>query len=252
METKIYALLDENNKLRYIGKTINSLKDRLEQHIKSKEKTYKTNWISSMRTLNLIPNILLIGEVIGNGNKEEIAWISYGKEEGWNLTNCTNGGDGVSKGNIPWNLGKKGIMTAWNKGIPCSDKTKKKLSKYFKGKPGPNKGRIFSPTARHNMSVAHLGTPNINKGKHLPQETKTQISNTLKNKYKTGEFINPNLGKILRQETKDKIKNTLKEKYKTGEIQPATLGKHWTLSIETRNKMILAKKGVKRGKYKIS
>jgi len=36
----------------------------------------------------------LIGEVEGNGSAEEIAWIKYGRDEGWRLTNLTDGGEG--------------------------------------------------------------------------------------------------------------------------------------------------------------
>ena len=39
------------------------------------------------------------------------------------------------KGNKPWNKGKKGLQTAWNKGIPRSEETKNKLREANLGRP---------------------------------------------------------------------------------------------------------------------
>jgi len=36
------------------------------------------------------------------------------------------------KGHIPWIKGKSGVMVAWNKGIPCSEETKRKISESHK------------------------------------------------------------------------------------------------------------------------
>lgn len=43
-------------------------------------------------------------------------------------------------GSIPWNKGKKGLQVAWNKGIPCSEETKHKISETLKGNIPWNKG----------------------------------------------------------------------------------------------------------------
>jgi hypothetical protein len=43
-------------------------------------------------------------------------------------------------GHIPWNKGTKGVMKAWNKGVPISDEQKVKLSNAKLGKPSPRKG----------------------------------------------------------------------------------------------------------------
>lgn len=45
------------------------------------------------------------------------------------------------KGNIPWNKNKKGLQVAWNKNIPLSEATKRKISKAKKGKKHSEKSR---------------------------------------------------------------------------------------------------------------
>ena len=49
-------------------------------------------------------------------------------------------------GQIPWNKGLKGVQIAWNKGIPFSEETRKRMSLSAKGKPKPwfigNKHRL--------------------------------------------------------------------------------------------------------------
>jgi hypothetical protein len=44
------------------------------------------------------------------------------------------------KGHVPWNKGKTGVQTAWNKGISHSEKTKSKIGNSNKGKTPWNKG----------------------------------------------------------------------------------------------------------------
>jgi len=97
MKTKIYALCDENNQIRYIGKTHTPLNYRLSNHLceaRKNKKTHRCCWIRSLLTRGCKPKIMLIGEVVGNGSRAEIAWISYFKSENVKLTNLTGGGDG--------------------------------------------------------------------------------------------------------------------------------------------------------------
>ena len=46
------------------------------------------------------------------------------------------------KGHTPWNKGKKGLQTAWNKEIPMYEETKKKISEANKGRRHFNNGEI--------------------------------------------------------------------------------------------------------------
>jgi len=97
MKTKIYILSDENGRVRYLGKTYRTLCHRLHNHIYTARhggKFHVHNWIRLMLRHGQFPKIVLVGEVDGNGNKEEVAWIKYFKDEGFDLTNSTSGGDG--------------------------------------------------------------------------------------------------------------------------------------------------------------
>lgn len=63
--TYIYALLDEFNNIRYIGKSDN-IQNRLKGHIKEAKlkRTHKEKWINSMIKQNLSPELLILEECI--------------------------------------------------------------------------------------------------------------------------------------------------------------------------------------------
>lgn len=93
----IYGLIDpRTNKIRYIGQTIQSLKNRLNGHIgDAKYNRYnrrKENWIKSLFKLKLEPLIEIIEECSKEKlNERESYWISYYNDN--DLTNLTPGGD---------------------------------------------------------------------------------------------------------------------------------------------------------------
>jgi len=98
MKTKIYALTDAIGTTRYIGKTKLSLNERLSGHMQeskdTKKNTYKCRWVRKLLSKRLFPLIVLIEEVDGDGDAEEILWIKYYKEKGARLVNGTDGGAG--------------------------------------------------------------------------------------------------------------------------------------------------------------
>lgn len=97
----IYALLDEYDNIRYIGKSRNPYK-RLKTHLcKSnlKLKTHKNHWIKSLLKQNKMPKIKIIAKCnIKNINSKEKYYITFYKNKGYNLTNGTPGGDGWPEG----------------------------------------------------------------------------------------------------------------------------------------------------------
>jgi hypothetical protein len=128
MRTKIYVLCEPDGEIRYIGKTVKSISLRLSQHLKEVrcgKKNHRCNWIRSILSGGYLPVVQFIGEVEGDGIREEIAWIVYGRQEGWRLVNGTDGGEGVT-------------------GYRFSEDAKKKLSESRRGKRSPMKGRHFS------------------------------------------------------------------------------------------------------------
>lgn len=94
---KIYVLKDpRNGKIRYVGKTVQSLKSRLYHHLKAKNKSHKNSWIKSLTNNNLEPIIQLVDEIdyCEDWKWLECYWIAQFKSWGFNLTNMTDGGDG--------------------------------------------------------------------------------------------------------------------------------------------------------------
>ena len=119
------------------------------------------------------------------------------------------------KGKTPWNKGKRGLQSAWNKdmkgytnagtfkkghsqsiearkkmslakkgkpspkkGIPLTQDTKLKLSLSLKGRTAPNKGKKMSIEARKKMSVSKKGKPSTFKGKQHSEKSKQKMIKT--------------------------------------------------------------------------
>lgn len=105
---RIYGLADpETLEIRYIGKTVNSLKNRLKQHIKHAKNTTnskKSTWIES---IGWSPEIVLLEEGLWTHeelNAKEVSWISSLEELRGDLLNLTPGGDGgYNDGLHAWN-----------------------------------------------------------------------------------------------------------------------------------------------------
>ena len=153
--TYIYSLNDpETGQPRYIGKS-NDPQYRLTYHIGRKEKkSKKESWIHSLKSKGLKPILEIIDEVPDKDWKFwEIHYISLYRSWGFSLTNGTEGGDGVSTGNIPWNKGLTGIYSketiekirkgsvgntnGKNRiGYKHTEETKKKISQHHKTKGG--------------------------------------------------------------------------------------------------------------------
>lgn len=93
----IYALIDPfTDEIRYIGKSIRP-KERLTNQCNEHSNTYRCHWIQSVLKQGKRPIQIILEELSSDANwqEREIYWIAYGKLQGWNLTNATDGGDGV-------------------------------------------------------------------------------------------------------------------------------------------------------------
>lgn len=93
---KIYTLSNPiNNEIRYVGKTIESLNERLRKHLIDKRRNHKSNWVKSLINVGLKPKIELIEECdINDWNWLEKYWIEQFRAWGFNLTNICEGGRG--------------------------------------------------------------------------------------------------------------------------------------------------------------
>lgn len=100
--TYIYVLrCPLSNKVRYVGKT-NNPKERYKNHLNRlhNKGTHKANWIVHLRNKGLRPIFEIIEEVdIKNWKSKEKYYISHYIDEGCDLVNHTEGGDGLSYGN---------------------------------------------------------------------------------------------------------------------------------------------------------
>ncbi len=100
MKTFIYGLCDpDTNELRYIGKS-NSPKKRILDHIYSCNDsiTHKNNWIKSLLKENKKPILKILDQVpIIDWQMWETFYIKKYREEGHNLTNHSDGGNGTTQ-----------------------------------------------------------------------------------------------------------------------------------------------------------
>jgi len=89
---------DESCSPRYVGITAKPLEVRVKEHITHNKKVnYKNNWIKSLVKEGITPTIHLIEVVTGWGYACEVEkyYIKEFKEQGYRLTNSTEGGDGI-------------------------------------------------------------------------------------------------------------------------------------------------------------
>lgn len=145
MIIRIYTLASSSSpeEIRYIGKTNQTLKRRLQGHlcdakkakINNYTKNHNWNWISKQLEEG---NTIIINEVDSMEFSEnenwkwlEQYWISQFKCWGFNLTNLTDGGDG----NQNQHFSKETIELRASKirGIPRSEETKEKISQGLTG-----------------------------------------------------------------------------------------------------------------------
>jgi group I intron endonuclease len=163
MEYKVYILrtIDDTTP-RYVGITTGKLNTRLVKHIhdikrEACKNIHKKNWLAKNKE-NIIIEQIDVTNDIQDLKEKEIFYINKFREEGINLLNATDGGDGNygykhseevlekisgvnhhmygkkhtkewienAKKQVPVNKGVKTGIPAWNNGIPCSEEAKEK------------------------------------------------------------------------------------------------------------------------------
>lgn len=151
-KTAIYSLRDELGIARYVGKTTQSLRGRLDRHLScsKKGKTHRDNWIRSMEAKGLRPRIDLIEMAEGDGKEREIFWIATMRSSGWPMTNTTDGGEGGSGIQKSEETREKIRAALTGKTLP--EETKRKISMALKGRPQ-------NPRSREGLIAANTGRP---------------------------------------------------------------------------------------------
>lgn len=166
---KLYVLRHpETMEIRYVGVTKHSLERRLSSHICDKSKTYKTNWIKSLKNQGLKPVIELVTSYDTKEEvfKAEIQCIRLYRGCGKNLVNIGIGGEG---GNISNRkdfkhsdetkeiLRQKSLGNKNSLGYSPSEETRRKIGE-------ASKNRIMSEETRKKISKANAGRTAWNKG----------------------------------------------------------------------------------------
>ena len=154
---------------RYVGKTVQSLSKRLYKHKYDKKfnPSHKNSWLIQLDAKGLLDElkIELIEECnVSVLNDREIFWIAKLKNDGYKLTNMTDGGDVGSLGHKHTDEAKRKISEAGKrfKGIKRSEKTRKKISDSLRGKIGRNTGNKHSEETKKKISESKKGVVSWN------------------------------------------------------------------------------------------
>lgn len=194
---KVYVLkCPLSNEVRYVGQTVKLLSRRYSYHINDKDRTYKTNWINSLKKQGLLPIIELL-EICQSKkmlNEREKYYIKHFKNIGYKLTNTTDGGGG-SLGLTPMKGKKHSLetrlkMSIAQKGKVFSEESRQKIRETLTGRHDcaetrlkKSKSRIglkHSEETKRKMSKSLLGNKRWLGKKHKP-ETKRKMSKNNRN-----------------------------------------------------------------------
>ncbi len=217
----IYYLYDPRRKeeIRYIGKTVCLLKNRLKGHIRQAKlpsrKTKCHKWIYHLLKQGIEPKIKALERVNGTPgdlDKAESKWIGKTRKQNHRLCNHTNGGEGGATRNGYKNSEEQkakvseAVKRQWSEGLRKpfihTEESKAKIG-------AAHKGRIFSEESKAKMSRSHKGKKmpdhvkeillNCHLGKPLSEKHKQTLSKTHQ-----GHYVSP--------ETKKKISESHKGK----------------------------------------
>jgi hypothetical protein len=184
----IYALRDpRNNEIRYIGIT-NNLKRRLGWHIrKSKElHRYSSRWIKGLIDAGHAPIMETLEAVESQSEAyaAEKRWIQYGIEQGWRLTNHTEGGEGTP--GLHWSDEQKQAFSEQKKGSKFTDAHRAALS--FAQKERLERGESHVRTGMKHTSETKEKQRKVKLGKKMSDESKLKHSERSKNDWKDPEI----------------------------------------------------------------
>lgn len=199
MEYYTYLLIDSRNqKPFYVGKGHGKRMYRHESSARRRKPPHNNySLYDRIREIissgaSVVYRKVLVTENENETLKKEIELIAeIGRK---NLCNLTDGGDGVSKGTVPWNKGKTGIYSA---------ETLRKIGEAGKKRTGTSNhfyGRHHSEETKRKISEAKMGHISPRKGVKLSTETRKKIGDVQR-------------GRKLTEEHKRNISNGLRKYY---------------------------------------
>lgn len=161
----IYGLKDpRTDEIRYIGKT-NDCAIRLHYHRTHCKtgRTHKDNWLVGLKTAGYEPDMVILEETETDAQayEREQHWIAYGREQGWKLTNHTDGGEGTL--GYQWTDEQRTAFSQKKKGTTFTDEHRAALSfaqkERLEREPHVRQGMRHSPESVEKMRQAHTGKP---------------------------------------------------------------------------------------------
>lgn len=197
---QIYALCEPGTvNVRYVGKS-KTLRGRLKSHKNDKGSTRRSRWIRSLKRAGKEPTCIVIDEVPNNPKesweKAEVKWIKFFRSMGFDLTNHTRGGDGLS-----------GLCEESRRKLSAIQKKRLENPEYRKKIFTPERSKKISESLRGKKKtkkhVAKL--PQNQKGykRNLSEETKSRLS-------EAGKGNKRRLGKTHFEEDRKRISEGLK------------------------------------------
>lgn len=175
--TFIYALVDPNTQqIRYIGKSDNPRR-RMQDHMDDKRKTHRASWLKSLRDKGQKPILMIIEEVpFDIWQERERYWIAFYREQGLDLTNMADGGEG---GYLGKEIHERGA--AKRRGRNHTEEHKRKIGEGSKGHPVSEATRArFAEMGRNKSEETRRKIGESSKGRTLSPEARAKISAKLK------------------------------------------------------------------------
>ncbi len=194
--TFIYALIDPNTQqIRYVGKSDNPRR-RMQDHMDDKRKTHRASWLKSLRDKGQKPILMILEEVLFDiWQERERYWIAYYREQGIDLTNMADGGEGGYLGKEIHDRGN-----AKKTGRKHTEEHKRKISEGCKGH------RVSEATVSRMIELGKNKSEETrrkigeaSKGRTLSPEARAKISAKLKGR---GHFHTEETKQLLREKSK--------------------------------------------------
>lgn len=185
---QIYALIDprEPDVIRYVGQTQKTLDQRLKEHLRLcvlKAHTHKNHWLLKVIADGRVPLIRCIEtcETREQANVAERAWINFGREQAWPLTNQTDGGyGGAPTEEVRQRLAELSRLHWHNNPVQTPEVRKRRIEGQLKAFSTPeykakrsaiSKRAWQKPEYRQRISACRKGNQH-NKGRKYPNRAK--------------------------------------------------------------------------------